>query len=282
MPDLIFSIFPSENFIDLTMFQSGRERCSPGYTFGPAARNHFLFHYILEGKGKLMADNEKGITQNYQLEKGQGFLLFPGQVATYISDFREPWSYAWVEFDGMRVKENLEQTVLSLDHPVVNLPDAHASEKLKEQVTWIAEHPQEDVFAIIGHLYLFFSQLISATRMMKKSRSGSMSEYYIREAINCIAQHYNENISVEMIADFLGITRTYFGRIFARSIGKTPQKFLIEYRMTKGADLLKLTNLSISDIARQVGYENPLHFSRAFKSIYNISPKFYREQQAQR
>ena len=47
MNDLIFSVFPNENFIDLGLFQFGREQCTSAHLFGPAARNHFLFHYVL-------------------------------------------------------------------------------------------------------------------------------------------------------------------------------------------------------------------------------------------
>ena len=48
--------------------------------------------------------------------------------------------------------------------------------------------------------------------------------------------------------------------------------------MTKAAELLKLTKLSIADVGKAVGYENQLHFSRAFKNIYKISPREWRNQ----
>ena len=59
-------------------------------------------------------------------------------------------------------------------------------------------------------------------------------------------------------------------------IGKSPQEFLISYRMTKAAELLKLTSLSIADIGNAVGYPNQLHFSRAFKNTYGTSPRSWR------
>ena len=52
----------------------------------------------------------------------------------------------------------------------------------------------------------------------------------------------------------------------------------MNYRMTKAAELLKLTSLSISDIGNAVGYPNPLHFSRAFKNIYAESPRNWRNE----
>ena len=117
MADLLFHIFPNENFIDLCLYQYGYEKCNPGHSFGPAARNHYLFHYILSGTGTLLADDTKGITQNYQIRSGQGFMIFPGQVTTYIADSNVPWEYLWVEFDGLRITEALSMTDFSKNKP---------------------------------------------------------------------------------------------------------------------------------------------------------------------
>ena len=68
MSNILFNIFPNENFIDLCMYQFGYEQCDPGHSFGPATRNHYLFHYILSGTGTLMADNAKGETQTYSIK----------------------------------------------------------------------------------------------------------------------------------------------------------------------------------------------------------------------
>ena len=57
-----------------------------GHSFGPAKRNHYLFHYIISGTGTLMADNAKGETQTYSIKSGQGFLIFPEQITTYYAD----------------------------------------------------------------------------------------------------------------------------------------------------------------------------------------------------
>ncbi len=86
MSEVIFSVFPSENFIDLGLYQFGWEQCDPSHSFGPAARNHYLFHLCLSGTGKLIADNGRGEDVEYQVKSGQGFMLFPNQVCTYIAD----------------------------------------------------------------------------------------------------------------------------------------------------------------------------------------------------
>ncbi|MDY4404738.1 AraC family ligand binding domain-containing protein, partial [Blautia sp.] len=76
----IFSVFPSENFVDLGLYQFGWEQCAPAHSFGPASRFHYLFHYVISGTGQLMADDSQGITQTYQIKSGQGFMIFPGQI----------------------------------------------------------------------------------------------------------------------------------------------------------------------------------------------------------
>ena len=61
--------------------------------FGPAARNHYIFHYVISGTGTLMADDSSGNTIKYQVKSGQGFMLFPNQINTYIADQDLPWEY---------------------------------------------------------------------------------------------------------------------------------------------------------------------------------------------
>ena len=52
----------------------------------------------------------------------------------------------------------------------------------------------------------------------------------------------------------------------------------MHYRMARAEQLLKETRLPIREISARVGYANPLHFSRAFKSVYKIAPREYRQQ----
>ena len=82
MKDLIFSVFPSENFVDLGLYQFGWERCKPAHSFCPAARNHYLFHYIMSGTGRLITTDENGQTQSFSIKSRQGFMIFPKHIPT--------------------------------------------------------------------------------------------------------------------------------------------------------------------------------------------------------
>lgn len=276
MNNILFYIFPNENFIDLSMYQYGYEQCEPGHSFGPVTRNHYLFHYVISGTGTLMADNAKGETQTYPIKSGQGFLIFPGQINTYFADKTLPWEYVWIEFDGLRVKEALDLTGLSPNTPVYRPHSKDICEQMVNEMLYIVHHAKETPFHLIGHLYLFLDYLTQSARVTVPVQSSKMSDYYIKEAINYIEQNFQNNITIEDIAAVCGINRSYFGKIFRNSIGRSPQEFLMNYRMVKATELLKLTSLSIAEVGSAVGYENQLHFSRAFKTVYGISPREWR------
>jgi AraC-like DNA-binding protein len=278
MKDLLFSIFPNENFVDLNLYQFGWERCAPSHSFGPAARTHFLFHYVISGTGTLYADDSSGNTKTYQVKSKQGFMIFPQQITTYIADKELPWEYVWLEFDGLRVKEVIEITGLSQNSPIYHAHSRDLREIMMQEMLYIAQHGEMTPFHLMGHLYLFLDAMTRSISSMRITRIGKLRDFYIREALAYVEQNFQNNISVEDIADNCGLNRSYFGKIFKEAVGKTPQEFLLNYRMTKAAELLKLTKLSIGDIGNAVGYDNQLHFSRAFKNIYGVSPREWRNQ----
>lgn len=276
MSDFKFSIFPNENFVDLSLYQFGHEKTTPSHSYGPAARNHYLFHYILSGTGILFADDSKGNTQTYRIKSGQGFMIFPEQITTYVSDKNLPWEYCWVEFDGLRVKEALDSAELTKDAPVYHAKFKDLRETMMQEILYLTEHGEASPFHLIGHLYLFFDAMLQSITKEQRGNGKRLQDYYIREALSYIEQNFQNNITVEEIAKICGLNRSYFGKIFKDFTGKTPQQFLLTYRMIKATELLKLTKLSIREISNAVGYTNQLHFSRAFKNIYNISPKEWR------
>ncbi|MDY3031345.1 MAG: AraC family transcriptional regulator [Clostridia bacterium] len=282
MRDLVFSVFPSENFVDLGLYQFGWERCEPAHSFGPASRNHYLFHYVLSGTGTLMAHDSNGETKLYHIKSNQGFMIFPGQITTYIADEELPWEYVWIEFDGLRAKEMIEMVGLTKDNPVYRARSKALREEMAREMMYIAEHNDESTFHLIGHLYLFIDYLLRSAADLSVPKGSKLSDFYIHEAIMYIEHNFQNNITVEEIASICGLNRSYFGKIFKEAMGKSPQEFLMHYRMIKAAELLKMTKLSIGDIGSAVGYENQLHFSRAFKNIYGISPREWRNKNRMR
>ena len=269
---LKFHVFRDERFIDLNLYQFGWERTSPAHSYGPHARNHYLFHYIIAGRGVLQA-NEK----EYEVGPGHGFLVVPGQITTYRSDQADPWEYTWLEFDGLRAHESLHLAGVGGSQPIYTARSAAAGRRLQDEMLYIVNHSDASPIHLIAHGYLFLDQLVQSSANRQEGRERRLRDFYIKEALVFIDRNYQRDISIEEIAAVCGLNRSYFGKVFRDSVGESPQAYLLHYRMARAAQLLKETRMSIGEIAAQVSYPNQLHFSRAFKNVHGVSPREYRQ-----
>lgn len=277
MENMSFSIFPNDNFLDLRLYQYGWEQCAPLHSFGPFVRNHYLFHYILSGQGVLHSDDGDGVTHHYYLGPGRGFLICPGQVNTYSADEKTPWKYTWVEFDGLRAAEYLEAAGLGVNQPLYEPRDLRLGAAVGERLLYIANHADASPLHLVGQLCLFLDQLISSSSTRREIRGGQLRDFYIQEAVNYMERNYQREITVEEIASACRLNRSYFSKIFKENMGCPPQEFLIRLRLSKATVMMKSSGASIGGIAAMCGYPNQLHFSRAFKKHYGVSPREWRD-----
>lgn len=271
---LKFHVFEAERFVDLNPYQFGWERCQPLHSFGPYIRNHYLFHFVISGSGTLIA-NEK----RYPVQAKQGFLICPEQVTSYQADEQDPWEYIWLEFDGMQVRESLMLAGLSARKPIWHAVSRDAADLVEARMLEIVNRAEASAspLAIIGCCFLFLDQLVQSSAKRENSSGKRLRDFYVKEAITFIEQNFERDISVHEIAVACGLNRSYFGKIFRESIGESPQQFLLHYRMSKAAQLLKESRLPVREISTRVSYANALNFSRAFKSVYGVSPREYRQ-----
>ena len=186
MSNTFFNIFPNENFIDLCMYQFGYEQCDPGHSFGPATRNHYLFHYILSGTGTLMADNANGDTQTYSVKSGQGFMIFPGQINTYIADEQLPWEYMWIGFSGSEVTLILQDCGLMGNRPILDFENAPLLTDTLAHLIQQCEHKEENRYTLLGNLYQIFG---CRTETHRESYT-TVKNIYLRQALNYIQNNY--------------------------------------------------------------------------------------------
>ena len=272
MNENITYIFQGTNYMDLTLYQYGRETCAPLLSCGPAAHNHYLLHYILDGKGLFTI----GTDRSYSLHAGQAFLICPKSITTYTADKADPWTYIWIEFDGLKVPPFLSDAGLGLQHPIYAPTDPAGSRELESLMLQMLDS-HDNSLRLLGGMYWILETLIRTSSRRKPPKTGNLQEFYAHEAQMYIERHYNQNITVAQLANWCNLDRSYFGKIFKDTVLVTPQEYIIRYRINVACDLLKDTDLSIGDISAQVGYDNQLHFSRAFKKVMGISPRDWKK-----
>ena len=90
-------------------------------------------------------------------------------------------------------------------------------------------------------------------------------------------ENYNRDINIEEYAVSRGMSVSWFIRNFKKFTGTTPMQFITSIRITNSQMLLGTTNYAVNEIARIVGYDNPLYFSRLFHKQKGCSPSEYRK-----
>ncbi|MGN8647640.1 bifunctional transcriptional activator/DNA repair enzyme AdaA [Gracilibacillus sp. HCP3S3_G5_1] len=97
-------------------------------------------------------------------------------------------------------------------------------------------------------------------------------------AINYLNQHYQEKLTLNVIAFQIGVSPYYLSRIFKEKLGISPLKYLEAIRIYKAQQLLLHTAHNSTEICFQVGYKNFSSFYRHFNKKYGCSPSQYRKQ----
>ena len=261
--------------MDLSIYRCGYEKQCPLQIKQYESGGHYLFCYIISGSGVLRMEKEEACL--HTISERMGFLIGPEEAdrAEVVSD--GVWDYVWVEFGGLRAEECARMSGLCREQPVYLPKEPMQGDELLESFIELLKSVEECPLRATGYLYIFVDCLIRTSRFRRPASEGQSSEEYVRGAIQYIKQNYYRHISVEELARQCWLDRSYFGKVFKSITGQSPQRFLIHFRMERAAAELKEGKAPIGDVGASVGYPNLLHFSRAFKGVYGMSPREYRQ-----
>ena len=241
----------------LNPVQFGWEHCKAGHDFGPAVRTHWLLHYVVSGFGEFVRE---GVT--HHIGPGQIFVIPPYVETYYRADEERPWNYIWTGF----TTEEIPEVFLN---PVIFCPDAGAI--FNEMITCGQMENGRSAF-LTGCLWKLVGIL---------QERGESKPDYIQKALNYMHSDYANGITIQKVADSVGLNRSYFFSIFSERVGMSPSEYLISLRLSKAAELMSVYGESPSTAAMSVGYEDLAHFSKIFKKHFGVSPREYYKRKGQ-
>lgn len=99
----------------------------------------------------------------------------------------------------------------------------------------------------------------------------------VRVAKKYVQDHYHEPLKLDDISQMLGFNANYFSGLFKKEVGQTFSEYLIQVRINQAKQSLIAADLSIMEVAEQVGYSDMKHFSKLFKKITGINPTEFRK-----
>ena len=103
---------------------------------------------------------------------------------------------------------------------------------------------------------------------------------HLRRARTLIDRCYAEPLDLQRLADVAGVSKFHFQRCFGQTYGRSPAVYLSERRIERAQDLLRATNLTVTEICQLVGYTSLGSFSSRFRALVGTSPSAYQAQWA--
>jgi len=128
-----------------------------------------------------------------------------------------------------------------------------------------------------AHLFSVFSQaVIDFLAQLRNLRKGK-SKDPIEEAKHYIEENLAKEVSLEEVAEMLGLNPSYFSQYFKLRTSETFIQYRIRRRMEKAKRLLEMPHYRITDISYEIGYADHPHFTKTFKKNIGVSPSEYRK-----
>lgn len=113
---------------------------------------------------------------------------------------------------------------------------------------------------------------------LNKPRSGLASFKKLTPIIEQLKTHNGINVSLEQAADMCHLSPSYFSRVFKKHFRVPYSDYLIQHKLYNAARLLGQTDISVTDIAYDLGFSSPSYFIKQFKFHFKVTPLQYRQQ----
>lgn len=141
----------------------------------------------------------------------------------------------------------------------------------------IVQKPDGYELDVIGYIYLLFRRLYLVYSAQDQLPEPASSDISLQRRMNeFIYENYKSRITLDEIAAAAGVNRSKCAVLFRKYTQKTPIAFLNSYRLEMGSRLLSSTDLPVSAVAQECGYEEQSYFNRMFSREFSCTPLEWR------
>ena len=236
--------------------------------------NEYQLLYLTEGEGIFESTNQKPT----RIKQGDLFLLFPGEWHTYHPLPTKGWKSYWLGFKGKNMDDRVRAGFLSPTKPVYSVGFSseivHLYEEAFAKAKEEAAYAQQTLAGIANHLIGLMYSLERNNLLNKDQNRVDMinrARLRIREALE-------SNLTIQQVAQELGISYSNFRKLFKEYTGVAPSMYQQELRLQRAKEMLSTTNMSIKEIAYRLNFESPDYFSSKFKIKTGIKPSDLRSE----
>ena len=271
----------------LTISTVGYEKIDPWEAY--PTKGHAYGYYFNIDKGRVLDEYQllyqpegEGVFESAhipetRIKPGDIFLLFPGEWHTYRPLTDKGWTSYWIGFKGKNIDDRVKAGFLSPDKPIYHVGFNNDIIANFEKAMKIAdsEDPnyQQTLAGIVNYLIGQMYYLERNCELKKNSDQVDLiakSKVMIRESLETC-------ITIQEIAQKLGISYSSFRKLFKEYTGIAPAMYQHNLRLQLAKELLTSTDESIKEIAYRLNFGSPDYFSSKFKAKIGMKPSDFRE-----
>ncbi len=208
----------------------------------------------------------------HRVNAGEVLVIPPGIAHSYQADEQEPWTIWWFHIAGWALPELLDAAHVDERAPVLAVTNVHRLAAMTEEMLGHVEKDETEprLTAAAGVAWHLLT-LLAIDRVPRGSRVDPVTQ-----AQDFLQSRIGTRTSLHELASMVGLSPSHFSALFRAKTGTGVIEYQTRLRMGVAREILDTTEASVEQAARQVGYTDPLYFSRQFRLIHGVSPRDYR------
>jgi len=231
----------------------------------------YLIIYTISGEGRLDYEGSR-----FSLTSGDAIFINCNISHHYETASKETWEFLWVHFNGIQALGYYQEFIKKGFH-IMKVQDTFSIENTMWHLLSLYQKTDAATELITNSLItsLLTGFLLDTYTLSSES---FQTPDFIKEARKYIDKHFREELSLDLLANTLGISKFHLSREFKKHMGIPLNEYIINNRISHAKTLLRFSSLSVQEIVYTCGMNNVSYFIRTFKEREGLTPHVYRRQ----